>query len=176
MSRRATSSFLKPLLAATTAASVAVLSQTFLSAGTRASADPAPTPPSVTQLETGDYSGTVPDGVCAVRVEVLGGAGGSSISTNASNGAGARVAATYPVVPGQSYSGTVGGGGKRNTSPHEGSAGGFNGGGAGGTQIQQDDDVLLVLHQSLRLLDHHVRNLHSFELGILNLQMSIRYR
>lgn len=99
-----------------------------------AQADPAPaTAPS--SFAVGSYTGTVPDGVCAVEATIVGGAGGrAAAGANGvgSNGAAASISATFAVLPGQSISGSVGGGGKTN-SGRNGGAGGANGGGAGGT-------------------------------------------
>ena len=95
-----------------------------------AAANPATVPGNVTITATGAYSGTIPNGVCAVRATVRGGAGGSSIAVANTNGAGAAVTATYRVQPGQAYSGTVGGGGQQSGTA------GTSGGGAGGTAPQ----------------------------------------
>ena len=97
------------------------------------SASPAPVPGPVTINATGPYSGTVPDGVCAMQATVRGGAGGSSIAVPNANGAGAAVTATHAVLPGQSYSGIVGGGGSGNTAGNVSLPGGSNGGGDSGT-------------------------------------------
>jgi len=96
-----------------------------------AQANPAAAAGTTTIAPVGPYSGTVPAGVCSVTATVLGAAGGSSVTTASNaNGAGARVTATYPVVPGLAYSGTVGGGGAGATSGTN--AGGTHGGGNGG--------------------------------------------
>ncbi len=101
-----------------------------------AGASPATVPGPVSVTATGAFSGTVPDGVCAVQAEVLGGAGGSSLNNEDSNGSGARISATYAVVPGQTYAGSVGGGGQQGRNQANGQgAGGLNGGGAGGTAV-----------------------------------------
>ncbi len=97
----------------------------------RVTASPAPVPGPVTINATGPYSGTVPNGVCAVQATVRGGAGGSAIGVANANGAGAAVTATYSVLPGQAYSGVVGGGGQ--VAGNVVSAGGTNGGGDSGT-------------------------------------------
>lgn len=101
-----------------------------------ASADPAaPTP--TASFGVGTYSGVVPDGVCSVQTVVTGGAGGrAAAGANGvgSNGAGARITASFAVHPGQAFAGSVGGGGKTN-SGRTGGAGGANGGGAGGTAV-----------------------------------------
>jgi len=89
-------------------------------------ADPAALPGITTVTAAGPFSGSVPAGACFVRASVLGGAGGKAQAIASSNGAGARIAATFAVTPGQSYSGTVGGGGGSIQTP------GTNGGGSGG--------------------------------------------
>lgn len=97
-------------------------------------ADPAPGPGQASHTTVGAFSGTVPDGTCRAAVIVLGGAGGSSTGRDASNnlttgsrgGSPARIAATFAVVPLQTYSGSVGGGGAANRT------GGTGGGGTGG--------------------------------------------
>ena len=94
-------------------------------------ASPATVPAPVTVNATGPFSGTVPNGVCAVQATVRGGAGGSAIGVANANGAGAAVTATYRVLPGQSYSGSIGGGGQ--VASNVSSAGGTNGGGPSGT-------------------------------------------
>jgi uncharacterized repeat protein (TIGR01451 family) len=75
-------------------------------------------------------AGVVPDGVCFVKVTAAGGAGASTSAattgTGGLGGAGAKVSATFAVLPGQSYSGSVGGGGLITQT------GGVGGGGAGG--------------------------------------------
>jgi uncharacterized repeat protein (TIGR01451 family) len=101
-------------------------------------ADPAaPAPTSV--FGVGAVAGVVPDGVCAVEAVVVGGAGGrAAAGANGlgSNGGAARVAATFDVLPGTAFGGTVGGGGREN-SGSAGGAGGANGGGAGGAVVGQ---------------------------------------
>ncbi len=98
-----------------------------------ASADPAPGAPSGV-FGVGPLAGTVPDGTCSVEVVAVGGAGGrSAAGANGlgANGGGARVTATFDVVAGTPYTGSVGGGGRQNTG-NAGGVGGANGGGAGG--------------------------------------------
>ncbi|WP_320669425.1 Ig-like domain-containing protein [Patulibacter defluvii] len=101
---------------------------------TAANADPAPAPGPVTRTTTGAYSGTVPAGVCSVQATALGGAGGAWIAgVQNVNGSGAQVKATYDVVPGQSYDGSVGGGGTQGSNvAGQNGKGGVNGGGDGG--------------------------------------------
>ncbi|WP_213283547.1 DUF11 domain-containing protein [Cellulomonas hominis] len=101
-------------------------------------ADPAAAAPS-SAFGVGAVAGVVPDGVCAVDAVVIGGAGGrSAAGANGigSNGGAARVVATFAVVPGTAYAGTVGGGGGEN-SGNAGGSGGANGGGAGGSVTGQ---------------------------------------
>ncbi|MFF1530856.1 hypothetical protein [Cellulomonas sp. NPDC058312] len=96
-------------------------------------ADPAVSAPTAV-FGVGAISGVVPDGVCAVEVVVVGGAGGraaAGANGTGSNGGAARVTATFDVVPGTAFGGSVGGGGREN-SGNQGGAGGANGGGAGG--------------------------------------------
>ncbi len=100
-------------------------------------ADPAPTPAGVSITTPGPFSGVVPDGVCAVRVTALGGAGGHNmigggISTANANGGGADISFTTSVIPGLTFDGVVGGGGLRAPTTGNPGSGGFNGGGAGG--------------------------------------------
>ncbi len=96
-------------------------------------ASPATVPSPVSITATGPFSGTVPDGVCAVQTNVLGGAGGSAIAAANANGSGARVLATFRVLPGQTYTGSVGGGGTQGaTGQGSQGVGGLNGGGNGG--------------------------------------------
>ena len=99
---------------------------------TSASADPAVGPSAVSSTGTGALpGGTVPDGTCRATVVGLG-AGGASSSTLGGTGgigaAGASIAATFAVLPGQAYSGSVGGGGSVPT-------GGIGGGGTSGTVV-----------------------------------------
>ena len=115
------------------AASLLAVSTVVVALPEPVTASPATVPGPVTISATGPYSGTVPNGVCAVRATVRGGAGGSSIGIANANGAGAAVSATYAVLPGQSYSGTVGGGGGGNPAGNVSRAGGSNGGGDSGT-------------------------------------------
>lgn len=127
------------------AALAGVTSVTVLAAGVlpvalapAALADPAATAPS-SVFGVGAVAGVVPDGVCAVQAVVVGGAGGrSAAGANGigSNGGAARVVATFGVVPGTTYAGTVGGGGGEN-SGNAGGSGGANGGGAGGSVTGQ---------------------------------------
>ncbi len=116
------------VLALASTTSVTLVSGTTLPA----SASPASVPGPVSITSIGTFSGTVPDGVCAVQAQALGGAGGSSIVSANSNGGGARVNATYRVLPGQAYSGSVGGGGAQGVNGGPGGVGGANGGGPGG--------------------------------------------
>src|SRR4051794_20870120 len=99
----------------------------------RALADPATGPSVVTQATAGALSsGTVPDGTCSAKVTAVGGGGASSpasVGAGGLGGAGASISATFAVVPGQAYGGTVGAGG---TVPN-GGAGAANGGNAGST-------------------------------------------
>jgi uncharacterized repeat protein (TIGR01451 family) len=105
-----------------------------------ADADPATGPGFVSQTATGALTaGTVPDGTCRALVRATGGAGASSNTTAApipdgGRGGGAAVVnATLTVLPGQAYSGSVGGGAPlpNGTGP-TGGAGGVGGGGTGG--------------------------------------------
>ncbi len=103
-----------------------------------AGADPASVPAPVSVTTAGAFSGTVPDGVCAVRSVVTGAAGGHNmigggVSTANANGGGASITTTYSVVPGMAYAGTVGGGGRQAATVGNAGGGGSNGGGAGGT-------------------------------------------
>ncbi len=103
-----------------------------------AAADPATVPGPVAITATGGFSGTVPAGVCSVQADVLGAAGGHNTigggeSSADANGGGARLLATYPVVSGMAYAGTVGGGGSQADTVGSPGSGGSNGGGSGGT-------------------------------------------
>ena len=84
------------------------------------------------QTSTGAITaGLVPDGTCRAKVVGLGGGGASSGVLAASGGvgaAGAQISATFAVLPGQSYGGSVAGGGTV-------TAGGVGGGGAPGTIV-----------------------------------------
>ncbi len=107
-----------------------------------AGADPAPAPTNVTKTTAGALTaGTVPDGVCKATVTAVGGGGASSsAATGASGlgGSGASITATFRVVPGQSYGGTVGAGAAAPTAGASGTAPGGAGdgsGGAGGTIV-----------------------------------------
>ncbi len=119
----------RPLATAMTAGSVIVLGF-----GTPAHADPAPTPSAFT-AGVGSFTDVVPEGVCAVQATVVGGSGGSSIAAPNTNGSGARVQATFPVLPFQPFSGSVGGGGGAGGAAPGGANGGTNGGGNGGTIV-----------------------------------------
>ncbi|MGL5817665.1 MAG: Ig-like domain-containing protein [Phycicoccus sp.] len=125
------------LLAAALVVAFGASAAAVVSHGPIASADPAPLPDPVSFTTPGPYSGIVPDGVCAVRPTVLGAAGGHNmsgggVSAFAANGAGARIFARYTVVPGMTYSGTVGGGGRQAATSGNAGGGGSNGGGDGG--------------------------------------------
>ena len=99
-------------------------------------AAPAADPATSTFTTLGAFAGVVPAGVCDVRATVIGGAGGSAMSTTtvSPNGGGADVSATYAVLPGQPFSGLVGGGGQQPaTNSQPGGVGGTTGGGAGGS-------------------------------------------
>ncbi|MGL5864879.1 MAG: hypothetical protein ACRCYX_03260 [Dermatophilaceae bacterium] len=114
-------------------------SAAFIAAGP-AAADPSPTPPLVEVDATGPYSGTVPDGACALRSTVLGGSGGNNmsgegVSAPGANGSGASITTVYSVVPGMSYAGTVGGGGDQGAVFGDAGGGGSNGGGPGGSVV-----------------------------------------
>ena len=101
-----------------------------------ASADPAAAPAQSVFTTPGAFSQTVPAGVCAVNAVVLGGGGGSAMATTAvsPNGAGARISATYDVLPGLTFNGSVGAGGQQPAANAEaGGLGGVTTGGAGGT-------------------------------------------
>ena len=125
-----------------TATAVTVAASAALVPAGSAAADPAPAPGAFTRTTPGAFSGLVPDGTCAVELTARGGAGGSVIAGVASsNGAGAVITARYPVVPGQEFSGVVGGGGQPsggtsgsagNGGPNPGQ-GGAPDGGRGGT-------------------------------------------
>lgn len=102
-------------------------------------AAPASGPGAVSQTAAGALvGGTVPDGTCFAAVTATGGGGASSPTaggTGGIGGAGASISATFAVLPGQSFGGSVGGGG---TIPNGGSGDGAAGvGGAGGTITQQ---------------------------------------
>ncbi|MGL5851214.1 MAG: hypothetical protein ACRCZD_10590, partial [Phycicoccus sp.] len=130
----------RPFLSAAAALALG-LTSVALAGRAPAAADPAPAPQPVEITATGPYSGTVPDGVCAVRSTVLGAAGGHNMSSSGesasgANGGGASITSVYTVVPGMRYEGTVGGGGDQG-SVRDGDAGGggSNGGGAGGSVV-----------------------------------------
>jgi uncharacterized repeat protein (TIGR01451 family) len=102
----------------------------------RALADPAANAANVSRSTAGALpAGTVPDGTCAAKITTVGGGGASSpVSSGLGGlgGAGASVTATFSVVPGQSYSGTVGAGGATpGTTSAAGGAGAANGGNGG---------------------------------------------
>jgi uncharacterized repeat protein (TIGR01451 family) len=101
------------------------------------SADPATGPGAVSQATAGALpAGVVPDGTCKARVTAVGGGGASSpvaAGFGGTGAAGASISATFDVLPGQSFGGSVGGGG---TNPTGGSGnGGVGGGGSGGTIV-----------------------------------------
>ncbi len=107
-------------------------------------ANPATGPGIVTKTTTGALAaGTVPDGTCAVRVSASGGGGGSPGygGSGGKGGANATIAATFGVLPLQSYGGSVGGGGATNTTGGIGGGGGSSavsghqGGGGGGRTV-----------------------------------------
>lgn len=112
---------------------LAVLTSVFAA---NALADPAGGPGLASRTSAGALAtGVVPDGTCQARVTAVGGGGASSTAgggaTGGVGGAGARISATFDVVPGQAYSGSVGGGG---AVPAAGTGNGAVGaGGAGGT-------------------------------------------
>jgi uncharacterized repeat protein (TIGR01451 family) len=106
-----------------------------------ASADPAAGPGAVSRVTAGALAaGVIPDGTCAARVTAVGGGGASSpvaAGFGGIGGAGASITATFDVLPGQSFQGSVGGGG---ANPNGGSGNGAVGtGGNGGT--------IVVIHQ-----------------------------
>ena len=135
--RRSVRRLLKSALAATAALALSFAGIAILPSQAAVAGPATVTATPVVQTTRGALGGTVPGGVCTVTAEVLGGAGGSAVTTTTnSNGAGAKVTATIPVLPGMSYSGTVGGGGGKPTgSGTTDTAGpaGVNGGGMGGT-------------------------------------------
>ncbi len=102
-----------------------------------ASADPASGPGAVSRATAGALAaGVIPDGTCAARVTAVGGGGASSpVATGfgGTGGAGASISATFDVLPGQSFQGSVGGGGD---NPTGGTGDGAVGvGGTGGTIV-----------------------------------------
>ena len=103
----------------------------------RSLADPAANAANASRTTAGALAaGTVPDGTCAAKITALGGTGGSSPVSGGSGGrggAGAAISATFAVVPGQSFSGTVGGGGQLTSGGTGDAAGGA--GGLGGTVV-----------------------------------------
>jgi uncharacterized repeat protein (TIGR01451 family) len=125
-------------LAGVTSLAVLAVGVAPLALAPAALADPAVAVPT-SVFGVGAVAGVVPDGVCAVEVVVVGGAGGrSAAGANGvgSNGGAARIAATFEVVPGTAFAGTVGGGGGENSGT-AGGAGGANGGGTGGAVTGQ---------------------------------------
>jgi uncharacterized repeat protein (TIGR01451 family) len=113
-----------------------VLVGTSLAIAPAASADPSSGPGAVSQSTAGALAvGVIPDGTCAARVTAVGGGGASSpvsAGFGGTGGAGASISATFDVLPGQSFQGSVGGGG---TNPNGGSGNGAVGGGGGGGTI-----------------------------------------
>lgn len=114
-----------------------VLVGTSLALAPSVSADPASGPGAVSQATAGALpAGTIPDGTCAARVIAVGGGGASSpvaAGFGGTGGAGATISATFDVLPGQTFQGSVGGGG---SNPNGGSGDGAVGvGGAGGTIV-----------------------------------------
>jgi hypothetical protein len=83
--------------------------------------------------------GTIPDGTCRAKVTATGaGGGGGATNLGGLGGAGAVVSASFAVLPGQSYGGSVGGGGGViNPNNNVAGVGGFGGGGKGGTAATQ---------------------------------------
>jgi Glycine rich protein len=81
---------------------------------------------------------TVPDGVMAIRVHLVGGEGGSSVGTNNGSvgGFGGVVDGNLSVTPGEVFDVYVAGNGTVGTS----SAGGFNGGGAAASDADNQPD------------------------------------
>ena len=121
-----------------------------------AAADPAPSSPTVTRTTAGALpAGTVPDGTCFATVSSRGGGGASSSAggTGGVGGAGASIGATFRVVPGQAYGGTVGAGGSVPTGGSGTGAGGRagtivndheGGGGGGGTTVTFGGTAVVV--------------------------------
>jgi uncharacterized repeat protein (TIGR01451 family) len=125
-------------VAATTAIAIAVLGSV-VTMPQAAMAAPATDPATTTYAAGAAFSSVVPNGACAVVATVAGGAGGrAAAGANGvgSNGAGARITATFDVVAGQDFEGIVGGGGATNAG-RAGGPGGVNGGGDGGTAVTQ---------------------------------------
>ncbi len=139
-----------------------------LGAPSPAAADPAPDAAPTSFTAPGTYTATVPGGVCSVAVSALGGAGGSATPRADWNGAGARVGATFSVLPDQTIGVTVGAGGVGKSAgaadsgspgvggPPGGARGGFTGGsettpaghaGAGGggySEVSIGSDTLVL--------------------------------
>ncbi len=99
--------------------------------------DPAPDPTTFSRTTAGAVATTVPDGVCGFIGTVTGG-GGASQGIDATlggiGGGGARIGATFKVLPLQAVTGTVAGGGTISTTGLIGPPGGSgtSAGGAGG--------------------------------------------
>jgi large repetitive protein len=126
-----TPSFARPSRRRALGVSVLVIAASVPLLANSAFADPA-VGPSVTPANVTPGAvtgGVIPDGTCFAKSSVLGAAGGSSSAAGGSGGVGgrgARLDATFTVLPGQTWSGSVGGGGAAQT------AGGVGGGGKGG--------------------------------------------
>ncbi|MCW5951466.1 MAG: hypothetical protein KIT69_04340 [Propionibacteriaceae bacterium] len=117
-------------------AATALIGTSLALAAPSASADPASRPDDFSRTTAGAFSVAVPYGVCAVEVQARGGAGGSVVTgVAATNGAGADITVTYPVVPGQVFSGTVGAGGKPSTGSGQASGNGGPVAGVGGAGV-----------------------------------------
>ncbi len=106
----------------------------------KAFAAPAAGPGALSVTAAGVFAaGTVPDGTCRASITALGGAGASSSAAGGATGGqgapGALLGATFDVLPGQAYSGAVGGGGSvGSTAAASGISGVGTGiGGTGGT-------------------------------------------
>ncbi len=99
---------------------------------TPASADPATGPDLVAATTPGPIAASiVPEGTCRASIVGLGGAGASSGTSTSAGGigaAGAKISATFGVMPGQAVVASVGGGGQATT-------GGVGGGGRSGTIV-----------------------------------------
>jgi hypothetical protein len=80
-------------------------------------------PTTLNYTSPGDYSWTAPDGVTSINLNMSGGGGGAANSVPGANGG--YISGTLAVVPGVTYTITVGGGGG-------GAVGGYGGGGVGG--------------------------------------------
>ena len=100
-------------------------------------ANPAPNPADFSRTTAGAVATTVPDGVCGFAGSVTGG-GGASQGLDATlggvGGGGARIGATFKVLPLQAVTGTVAAGGSISTTGQIGPPGGSGTsvGGAGG--------------------------------------------